>query len=246
MTAEESGWAESDSETFIDIANVAVPGRDEMFEMLASLVPARPDEQFEAAEICCGEGIFAERLLERFPKARLLALDGSPIMLERARTRLARFGDHARVEEFDLTDAGWPHRLPSGLRAICSSLALHHLSGEEKRTLFGKLAGKLEQDGALLIADIIAPASDTVRVAYRDLLDSIAREQSLALTGNLDAFRTFQADGWNGFAAERQPEGEMPSRLFDQLKWLDEAGFVADCYWLRAGIAVYGGYKGPE
>jgi len=36
----------------------------------------------------------------------------------------------------------------------------------------------------------------------------------------------------------------MPYRVFDQLKWLEEAGFSAvDCFWMRAGHAIYGGYK---
>ena len=83
-----------------------------------------------------------------------------------------------------------------------------------------------------------------MRIAYRDLLNAGAKEQSLALTGTLGAFETFQKEGWNGFVQSLQPPGEMPSRLFDQLKWLEEAGFSAvDCFWLRAGTAICGGFK---
>jgi hypothetical protein len=32
--------------------------------------------------------------------------------------------------------------------------------------------------------------------------------------------------------------------LYEQLNWLSEAGFASvDCYWLRAGHAVYGGCR---
>jgi ubiquinone/menaquinone biosynthesis C-methylase UbiE len=243
MTQPEDRWSEADSRTFIDIANVAVPGRAEQFEMLLSLVPATPGEAFQAVELCCGEGIFAESLLERFPEARLIALDGSATMLDRARERLNRFGDRVQVAQFDLDSPGWLAALPGGLRYLSSSLAFHHLSGEDKRRVFGELAGKLGRGGALMIADITEPLSDVVRIAFRDLMDSIAREQSLALTGDLEAFRTFEEEEWNGFARERQPPGEMPSRLFDQLKWLEEAGLNADCFWMRAGVAIYGGYR---
>jgi SAM-dependent methyltransferase len=243
MTQAEDRWTEADSRTFIDIADVAVPGRAEQLQMLLALVPADRDEPFLAAEICCGEGKFAERLLERFPEAQLLALDGSPTMLKQARKRLRRFGKRARVEEFELDAEGWPEMLPGGLRYVCSSLAFHHLSGDGKRRLFKELATKLDPGGALILADVIEPPSDTVRIAYRDLMDKIAREQSLALTGALDLFRTFQEEGWNGFAQEKLPAGEMPSRVFEQLKWLEQAGLTPDCYWMRAGVAIYGGYR---
>jgi hypothetical protein len=39
----------------------------------------------------------------------------------------------------------------------------------------------------------------------------------------------------------------MPSPLSEQLVWLREAGFASvDCFWLRAGHAVYGGYRAAE
>lgn len=243
MTETDSGWTEADSRTFIDIADVAVPGRAEQMEMMLSLVPAQPDTRFAVVELCCGEGIFAGRLLERFPEAQLLALDGSPTMLEQARKRLARFGGRVRIEKFDLDGTNWLETLPADLRYVSSSLAFHHLSGDDKRRLFTALAAKLEPGGALVIADVIEPGSDVVRIAFRDLMDSIAKEQSLALTGDLEVFRTFEKEEWNGFALEKQPPGEIPSRLFEQLKWLEEAGLVADCFWMRAGVAVYGGYR---
>jgi len=244
VTEPKPGWSEADSRSFVDIGDVAVPSRAEQLSMLLSLIPADADEEFLTADICCGEGIFAERILTRFPRSRLLALDGSPMMRERASKRLAPFGDRAEVRSLDLDRPGWVDELRGPFRCITSSLALHHLSGESKRALFCELSARIEPGGALLVADIVEPATETVRIAYRDLLNAVAKEQSLALTGTLGAFETFQKEGWNGFVQSLQPPGEMPSRLFDQLKWLEEAGFSAvDCFWLRAGTAIYGGFK---
>src|SRR6266581_1730075 len=105
MAEAKSVWTEEDSRAFIDIADVAVPGRREQVEMLLSLVPSQAEEPILAAELCCGEGVFAEQLLERFSSCRLLALDGSPVMLESARRRLGRFGDRSELRQFDL-DSG--------------------------------------------------------------------------------------------------------------------------------------------
>ena len=37
---------------------------------------------------------------------------------------------------------------------------------------------------------------------------------------------------------------DKPSPLFDQLKWLDEAGFTdVDVFWMKAGHAIFSGRK---
>ncbi len=237
-------WTEADSRTFLDLADVAVPGRKEQMELLLSLIPAQPSEAFLAADLCCGEGLLASRLLERYPQARLIALDGSPLMREQASKRLAAFRGRSTVRAFQLADLDWLASFTEPLRCVISSLAFHHLTPGDKRRLFQEVRDRLEPGGALLIADIVAPASENVRLAFRDLIDSIARQQSLTLTGSLEAFETLRKEGWNSFAEPEQPPGEIPSPLFEQLKWLEEAGFSAvDCFWMRAGIAVYGGYR---
>src|SRR3990170_6207582 len=166
MTDEPGVWTESDSRDFIDLADIAVPGRDEQMKMLLSLVPATAGETFEAAELACGEGIFARRLLERFPHARLTAFDGSDVMLERARERLSAFPGRSRLLPFRLEEEGWLADLAPGLRYVVSSLALHHLADEAKRRLYAALASRLEPGGALMIADVVAPANQVVRLAF--------------------------------------------------------------------------------
>ncbi|MDP2674122.1 MAG: class I SAM-dependent methyltransferase [Dehalococcoidia bacterium] len=242
MADPQSGWSESTSRTFIELADVAVPGRGEQIETLLSLVSPATNQEFQAAELACGEGWLSAALLERFPSARVLALDGSDVMLEEAHARLGAFGDRAQVRRFDLDGWDWLHELPSPLRCVLSSLAIHHLDNNDKRRLFREVASRLEPGGALLIADVVAPASDVVRSAQIAAWHRTAREQSLALTGALETYERAVAEGW-GPEAEPDPL-DRPGRLFEQLKWLEEAGFsTVDCFWMRAGIAVYGGYR---
>ncbi|MDO8615586.1 MAG: methyltransferase domain-containing protein [Dehalococcoidia bacterium] len=247
MTDDQAVWTEADSATFLNLADIAVPSRQEQMDLILSLIPARPDEAFATADIACGEGLLAERLLERFPAARLVAFDGSPLMRERASTRLRRCGARARVLPFDLGDFAWTDQLPSPLRCAVSSLAIHHLDDDGKRRLFRELAGRLQPGGALLIADVIAPGSDAVRRSISGAWHAITRQQSLAATGSLDAYEQAVAEGWAPPTSAEAIPGEMPSGLLDQLKWLEAAGFSqVDCFWLRAGIAIYGGYRPGE
>lgn len=244
MADELAVWTETDSTAFLDLANIAVPSRREQADVLLSLVPARPDEAFSAVELACGEGLLSERLLQRFPQLRLVALDRSPLMLEHASGRLAPYGERACVLPFELGDFAWLGQLPSPLRCVLSSLAVHHLDDEGKRRLFREVSAGLEPGGALLIADVTEPASQTVRDAVSSAWHSIAREQSLAGTGATEAYERAVRDGWAPPTSGDPVPGEMPARLFQQLKWLEDAGFsVADCFWMRAGIAIFGGYR---
>ena len=54
-------------------------------------------------ELGCGTGQIAALLLERHPHMRYVGIDLSASMLERARSRLARFADRARLEEATAT-----------------------------------------------------------------------------------------------------------------------------------------------
>jgi tRNA (cmo5U34)-methyltransferase len=237
-------WTETDSRDFLDLAEIAVPAREEQIEMLLQFVPATQDEDLRAVEFACGEGILAERLLERFPHARLTAFDGSSVMLEAARRRLRRFGKRVEVCEFELGSETWLAQIEGSLKCALSSLAIHHLPDKGKRSLYKRIAARLEPGGALLVADVILPDNPRVRRAIVDGWHRIAREQSQALTGSLDIYERLAAEGWAPPETDEPEPGEMPARLHDHLTWLKKAGFRdVDCFWMRAGHAIYGGYK---
>jgi tRNA (cmo5U34)-methyltransferase len=70
------------------------------------------------------------------------------------------------------------------------------------------------------------------------------RQRSLALAGHLGPFEAFRATRWNLYDEPGPDPVDHPSPLFDQLRWLDEAGLAAvDVFWLKAGHAVFGGQK---
>jgi tRNA (cmo5U34)-methyltransferase len=237
-------WTETDSRDFLDLAEVAVPSREEQTEALLALIPAEPSDTFTVVDICAGEGLLCERILDGYPNSRVLALDGSELMRSQARARLAPFGGRAEVRAFELDGDDWTEELPSPLRCAVSSMALHHLEAQRKRRLFQRLAERLEPGGALLIADIIAAPSDFARRSFAVQWTKLAQAQSLVVTGSLQPYERAVADGWHPTWVAEPEEGEMPYRVFEQLKWLEEAGFSAvDCFWMRAGHALYGGYK---
>lgn len=237
-------WSEVDSELYQAIAQAAVPSRAEQIAALLTLLPFRPDEAFQAVELGCGEGILSAALLQCYPQANIVALDGSPAMRAQAGQRLNEFGARGRVEPFDLFSPDWYGYLQNA-DCVLSSLCLHHLTGEAKRELFAAIHDELSARGALLMADLVAPQRPEAQELFAATWDRATQEQALARRDSTELFEKFRQAEWNYY---RFPDPfDKPSPLFDQLLWLKEAGFaVVDCFWLQAGHAIYGGYKGES
>lgn len=240
-------WSEGDSARFIDYGELFVPTRGEQTATLLDLIPAHPDESFTIVELAPGEGVLAQAILERFPRCRYLALDGSEAMRTLLSQRLDRFKERLEVRAFDLAEVGWRKTLPEPVRCVVSSLCVHHLSDAGKRQLFRDMFARLEPGGALLLADIIRPANEHIAELFTRQYDEIVRQQSQALRGDLSGYKDFEREQWNYFKyGYGNPEEtyDQPSLLYDQLRWLQEVRFsLVDCFWMRAGHAVYGGYR---
>ena len=235
-----TAWTEADSQTYRDIADVAVPRRQQMMETLVAAVPFEAGDPVKIVDLGAGDGRLAERLLTAFPRATLTALDGSESMRAAAAQRLAIFGDRARVGVFELAALDWWDRM-FGADLIVASLSLHHLNDKKKQYLYKAAAERMAPRGVLLVADLIDPQHPASRRLAADQWDAEARRQADAL-GAPQLLARFVAERWNHF---RFPDAaDQPSGLFHHLVWLRHAGFVAvDCAWLYAGHAVFGGFK---
>jgi len=235
-------WGESASEAFLNYGLYFVPEREMQLKLLADLIQGDAPVQL-ILELCCGEGLLAERLLERYQQATVWGYDGAPEMLGRAQERLKRFGSRFMGKRFNLADPGWRKPVEK-VQAVVTSLALHHLDGQRKQHLFEDVHTMLAPGGAFMIADIIAPASSNGWHLAAEQYDEAVRQRALELDGNHSGFEYFQQMQWNLFRYFDPQDIDFPSSIFDQLKWLEAAGFLqVDVYWMRAGHAVFGGWK---
>ena len=237
-----NAWDERVSRLFIDYGRYFVPERERQIEIIASLLPSL-DRPYTVMELCCGEGLLAEALLERSPTCTVRGLDGSPEMLQRAQTRLVRFGERFLGELFDLTDDAW-RVINKPVQAVVTSLALHHLDGPRKSALFNDVHRMLAPEGAFIVADIVEPTHSVGwELAAREW-DEAVQERCRKLDGNNHAYEYFDREHWNIYRYFDPQDIDKPSPLFSQLKWLEQAGFVAvDVFWMRAGHAIFGGWR---
>lgn len=231
-------WDEQSSETYRRLAAVVVPRRAEQMAALLTLLPFDRDDSFRVVELASGEGKLARAVLKAFPNATLLALDLSESMRQATAQRLTPFDGRGQVGAFDMAAHDWYGQL-EGADAVLSSLCIHHLDAAGKQALFAAVGERLSARGAFLIADLIQHTRPQAGELFAATYDAIVREQA-----NDDAlYEQFVRAEWNYY---RFPDDhDQPSPLFDQLTWLSKAGFHGvDCFWMQAGHAVFGGYKG--
>ena len=210
----------------------------EQIATLLTLLPYAAGDAFRIVELACGEGLLAAALLTAFPHARYLGLDGSDSMRAATASRSphSATGGNRCIRP---RAADWLAHA-DGAGVVVSSLAVHHLPDAGKRALYRALCPRLAGDGALLLADLVAPARAEMSDVFAGGWDRAVDEQARQMPDGAARVAAFHAARWNHY---RHPDPmDQPSRLADL--WLSEAGFaVADCFWLRAGHAIYGGYR---
>ena len=122
-----------------------VPRYDELQEETARATEGSRVERI--LELGVGTGETSRRVLARHPGAKLVGIDASSEMLARA-----------SLPDADLRVARLEDPLPDGpFDTVFSCLAIHHLDGEGKRDLFGRIAAVLLEGGRLVLADVIVP-----------------------------------------------------------------------------------------
>jgi SAM-dependent methyltransferase len=160
-----------------------------------------------------GDGRLMALLRADRPAMLGVGLDFSALMLDAARER---FAGHAGIElvEHDLTE---PLPALGRFDAVVSSMAIHHLEHERKRSLYAEILDLLEPGGTFANFEHVASPSDRMHLAFYAAIDEPLEHE------------------------------DPSDRLLDvesQLAWLREIGFVdVDCYWKWLEMAVLIGVK---
>lgn len=121
----------------------------------ATLLEEIPADVERVLDIGSGDGRLLDLVLRARPKAAGVALDFSPLMLERLRSR---FGSSPRVDiiAHDLDD---PLPELGTFDAVVSSFAIHHVNHERKRRLYGEVWHILNGGGVFANLEHVASTS---------------------------------------------------------------------------------------
>ncbi|MFD2356006.1 class I SAM-dependent methyltransferase [Nonomuraea ferruginea] len=128
-----------------------LPDREERFTAMIDAVEAlgRPDPL--VADLGCGPGSLAARLVERLPGARVVGVDADPLLLGLGRAAYP----HLTLVSADLRKPGWTAALglDGPADAAVSTTALHWIDPEELKAMYADVASILRPGGLLLNGD---------------------------------------------------------------------------------------------
>jgi trans-aconitate methyltransferase len=131
-----------------------LPERERRFTVMLDVLGVVLPESFVAVDLACGPGGISQRLLERFPHARCIAVDYDPALLTLGQQVLGEMGGRLRWVEADLRDPGWLERLgEERVDAILSTTALHWLEVGDLARLYHQLGGLVRVGGIVLNGD---------------------------------------------------------------------------------------------
>ena len=186
-------------------------------EMLSVVIDYLPrDRSYDSIlELGCGTGNFSLLLQHAFPNATITFVDISRDSLEVCATRLAKNDRYAfRQQDFRELDFD-----PSSFDLVTSSIAVHHLTGPEKQSLFANMYSWLTPTGILTFNDQFAGATSDLYQRHMQGWKDMAF-----------AAGSTQAD-WDMWM-QHQTEHDHHDSLEDHLAWLKQAGFATvDCVW---------------
>jgi SAM-dependent methyltransferase len=163
-----------------------VPQREERFSVMLDALAALLPDEFVALDLACGPGAISQRLLERFPKARCVAIDFDPVMLALGQGALGDYAGRLRWIDADLAFPDWLGAAgEASVDAALSTTALHWLSGPDLVRLYRELGVLIRPGGVFLNGDNMdfGPDLPTVQQFVQDARDRFWSDESFASRG---------------------------------------------------------------
>jgi trans-aconitate 2-methyltransferase len=191
------GPVDWDAETY---ERVSDPQYEWGIEVLERLELAGDETVLDAG---CGSGRVTEKLLERLPRGRVIAVDASESMIEKAQEKL---GNRVEYLVADLAEL----RLSEPVDVVFSTATFHWISDHDR--LFAHLHGALAPGGRLHaqcggVGNVREHAEAIVRVAQRPEFTSHFADMEVL---------------WN-FATPEETEQRLDSAGFTEVRtWLQE------------------------
>lgn len=175
-------------------------------------------------DLGCGTGYFTGALLDAFPGANAVCLDGSADMLAVAQARLGA-GRRAQFVRTRFEDIHWPD-FEGGFNVAFSALAIHHLAHADKWALFRRVHESLAPGGLFILIDQFLHESPEHMELLEYLACSDIRRRIVDSLGAEPAQRDLDIDTLvRNDRRMRAEEGDKDAPLAEQLRRIEAAGF---------------------
>ncbi len=204
-----------------------IPHYNEMIEALVNALPFDENEKLNIIDLGCGTGTIALKIKHKFKNAAILCVDISDNMINAAKSKLKDYdGMSFTVSDF------YHFNFTEKYDAAVSSLALHHLvTGKDKIKFYRKIFRALNRGASFYNADLVLASEEKMQEFYISKWIKFMN-------------KFYSMDEINNKWLEKNRVEDNPSKLYDQLVWLEKTGFKKiDVIWKYYNFAVYGGKK---
>jgi len=215
------------------------PLRSKMAEVLLEVLPWASTETLTCVDLGVGTGLLTCRVLEAFPRARPVAVDGAAAMIDLCRSRLGAAASQVDFLTADFRAIPADRIAPDSVDVVFSAYALHHLTQKEKRALIAQTLVWLKRGGWFLNADLVVARDPRVEQRIQAL-----REAGIVKRASGD-HRFLTRESTRAFLANLETnEGDQPLTLEEDLAAAREAGLLsAEVFWKEYREVVWGGLK---
>jgi tRNA (cmo5U34)-methyltransferase len=236
---DKSQWAKAEfAQGYREEADVYIVERRRLLEILKSFCRCfiNNKQGINVLDLGCGDGIITHELLKVNDSLSVTLVDGSEDMLHKARERLKGY-KNTRFMKTSFQEMIDKNILKQNFDFIVSSLAIHHLTLDEKRALFGNIYSHLNSEGYFLNIDVTLAPTETLEHWYLSLWKEwiVKRKTVLGIEGTHyeEIVQRYKDNTDN-----------RPDTLNEQLDALKSLGFKdVDCYYKYGIFTMYGGKK---
>lgn len=170
-----SEWAERWQQSWDRMQEAYIPSRELRLAALVDLVEAVVGVEPLVVDLACGTGSITLRLLDRLPRARVIAVDVDPLLLTIAAATFTN-DERVRIVSADLREAEWIAQIgDERVDAVVTSTALHWLPEDAVRRLYGELADLIRPRGVFAHAEHMPIAE---LPALTKAMDDLQRERT--------------------------------------------------------------------
>jgi SAM-dependent methyltransferase len=131
-----------------------LPYREWRFRTMLDVLEATVGSSSRVLDLGSGPGSLSQRVLDRFPRARVIAVDYDPVVLRIGQGALGSYGGRLRWVDAKIGGPRWTDELPAGkYDAAVSTTALHWLPPSRLRKVYRDLGRLIRPNGVVMNGD---------------------------------------------------------------------------------------------
>ena len=209
---------------YVGLMSRLIPEYEKGQRFLCDLIPFDKEQAINVLDLGSGPGGLSELVLEMYPEAKVHAFDLTEEMLLVCQERLNKYESRVTFQQGDYKK----DTFGSGYDVILAGLTLHHLTDEERKSIFQVIHDALEDEGIFITREIIVDEDPYITEWHYSLWRNFMKSN-----GEDDEF-------WH----QKHNEKDHPVSVENQLEWLKNAGFShTACHWRYWNFAIISGRK---